>query len=268
MKPISGISLSFFLLLAMGGFSQQEPPLERSYPAWLRFDQGYISAWTLAHHGETIKAKQAILSLNVHWQQAAPLYAASLAPTRANQETLQHVGILLADACQALDNNFPATACRLMESAQRSLCKLRTGNGLTYFFDPWYALEEQLSALKYTLSDPLLHLEEWETIAEQASWCATQWKELACGPANPALFGWNTSQLDRFRQQALITSRQLEVLLHAIDSADVTEETAQAAAQAHKAFINNLALFGALSAPKPFIAASSGQAAEPKIQVL
>lgn len=256
------------LLIPARGLSQEVFQEQTMYPALLRFDQGYISALLHARKGEVGKAKQAIFFLEYQWQRTAYTYAAMLPPDHGNQEQLDRATEWLADAYLAIDNNNPVFACSALENAQLELRQLRRDHNISFFFDPWYELDEQLLAVRDILSDPMLKLEEWETLCARVEACAEQWANLSGQAIQPGVFGWSREKFQQYNKQLQATSGKIRMLQRAIDTAEHSSEAVRAASEAYEAFLANLSMFGAFSSPKLFFAETPGAPAGSKIQAL
>jgi hypothetical protein len=166
----------------------------------LLFDQGYIPAWYYAKTGDMVKAKKAVFYLEFQWQRLQLAWNSQLAEFPETGLALPRASARLSEAYVAIDNNDPVRATRSLERAQEELRQLRAGCGMSYFLDPWYALESDLWTVLTTLKDPQLQLMEWEEVTEMALSCALSWNAVSQTPMDTRLLDWEEAEKKRFDQ--------------------------------------------------------------------
>ncbi len=233
----------------------------------LLFDQGYIPAWYYAKTGDMVKAKKAVFYLEFQWQRLQLAWNSQLAEFPETGLALPRASARLSEAYVAIDNNDPVRATRSLERAQEELRQLRAGCGMSYFLDPWYALESDLWTVLTTLKDPQLQLMEWEEVTEMALSCALSWNAVSQTPMDTRLLDWEEAEKNALTKAQLTLAQKMAGLQRAMNASD-QDQAAQAAQAAYDAFWAGLKHFGTFSVASASFAGRNTILPQAKIQTL
>ncbi len=235
--------------------------------AMTQFDQGYIPIWYYVHSGDMIRAKKAVFYLEFQWQRFQTAWNSQTIASPESGLALQRVSVRLSEAYLAIDHNDPANAKRSLERAQKELRQLRETHGLSYFLDPWYSLEGDLSDVLATLNDRQLKLMEWEEVEEMALGCSNSWNAINKSPTDCSLLGWDEAEHSALVKTKKTITQKMASLQKALHSGG-QDEAAKAAQAAYEAFLSGLKLFGNFSVTSPGYAARDTNASPAKIRAL
>ena len=238
------MGLAAVLVLSSARFSQSEN--QDLIKAMVQFDQGYIPAWYYAKMGDMVKAKKAVFYLEFQWQRLQTAWNSPMAEFPEPGIALQRASVRLSEAYLAMDNNDPIRAKRSLERAQQEIRQLRSMYGISYFLDPWYTLEGDLSTVLTTLKDPQLKLMEWEEVTELALECSHSWNAIHQMPIDSRLLDWGEAEKAALTKAQKAIDQKMTGLQRAMNSGD-QDQAVQAAQAAYDAFLAGLKHFGTFS---------------------